>query len=305
MRPVLLIPDLALERWSSMDRYAGALAARLRDVEVPREARLIGGPRYLARYFRYPRALRRYRPKLVHVLDHSYAHCLSAFPGLPSVVTIHDLYPVRVLAEGGSSLRAALRDRLLRWVMAWIGRASRWVAVSAFTANEAERLLGLARERIAVVPNGVDEVFFGRLHEETIAARRAGWAARLPSSGGHTRVLLHVGNCSPRKNVEAAIRAVGLLRRRGVDVCLMQIGGRFEATHLRLIRAGGAGAYVIQEPFADEAALVAAYHAADVTVLPSRYEGFGLPALEAMAAGLPVVTSGTGGLREVVADAAL
>ncbi|MBI4542764.1 MAG: glycosyltransferase, partial [Gemmatimonadetes bacterium] len=105
--------------------------------------------------------------------------------------------------------------------------------------------------------------------------------------------------------VEAAIRAVGLLRSRRADVCLVQIGGRFEATHLRLIRAGGAGAYIIQEPFADEAALVAAYHAADVMVLPSRYEGFGLPALEAMAAGLPVVTSGTGGLREVVADAAL
>ena len=156
---VLLVPDLALERWPSMDRYAAELARHLPGLDVPPEAQRLGGPRYLARYVRYPRALRRYRPRLVHIADHSYAHCLAAFPGVPSVVTIHDLYPLHVLEQRSGGARAAVRDALLRRVMGWVRRADRWIAGSRFTAGEAVRLLGLPAERIATVGYGVDEAF--------------------------------------------------------------------------------------------------------------------------------------------------
>ena len=303
MSGVLLVSDLALERWPSMDRYAAELARRVPGLSRPEEALALAGPRYWTRYVRYPRALRRYRPDLIHVADHSYAHCLSAFPGVPSVLTIHDLFPLHVLAAGGRSARNIVRDALLRWVLGWVRRASRWIAVREFTAVEVRRYLDVPPESVRVVPLGVDERFATPPLAAAVAERRRGWLGA--GAGPKTYVLLHVGNCSPRKNVEAAIKALGVLRRDGVDARLVQIGGRFERSHHRAIAASGVEGYVRQETAVTEESLVAAYYAADAMVLPSTYEGFGLPALEAQAAGLPVVTSGAGGLAEAVGEAGL
>lgn len=305
MKPIL-VRDLALEHWISMNRYAEALAPRVPGAVVP-DAWTMKGPRYLTRAFLYPRALRawRHHGDLVHVLDHSYAHCLRSFRGLPSLVTVHDLLPLRVLAEDGRSLRMHLRDRLLRWVLDWLERADRFIVSTAWTGRELERYLDIAPERIHVVPYGVDDHFRRRSDENAIGARRAAWAKATGSNPDLVRVILHVGSCAPRKNVEAAIAALALLRRQGADAILVQIGGRFGAPHLELMTAEAVERWIVQEPRVSEESLVTAYHAADVLALPSTFEGFGLPAVEAMAAGLPVVTSGAGGLRDAVGDAAL
>lgn len=301
----VLVRDLALERWPSMDRYAEAITGRLGDVMVPPEWRSLGGPRYLTRYWTYPRALRRYRGDLVHVLDHSYAHCLRAFRGVPSVVTVHDLLPLRTIAEGPLGLRGRVRNRLLHWVLDWVARADRVIVTTQFTAREAGQFIDVDPARIRVVPMGVDARFFERPPEPVRAARRAGWALALGLEQPPAGVILHVGSCHPRKNVEAAITALGLLRARSVDAVLVQVGGTFGPSHHAARDEAGLAGHVLQERDVAEDALVAAYYAADVLVLPSSFEGWGLPAVEAMAAGLPVVTSGAAGLREAVGEAGI
>jgi len=303
VKPVL-VRDLELEHWASMDRYADALGTRMPNAIVP-PAWQRRGPRFLTRYWSYPRDLRSWRGDLVHILDHSYAHCLRAFPGMPSVVTVHDLHPLRVLAEGRRGMRGLVRDRLLRWVLQWVERADRLIVSTRYTAREVERYLEVPPDRIRVIPYGVDAHFFHRPPEDEVAARRAGWRTALSRNEAPAKVLLHVGSCHPRKNVEAAIRALGLLRSAGLDAIMVQLGGQFGPSHHEAMRAAGVVGQVLQEAHASERALVAAYDAADVLVMPSTFEGYGLPVVEAMAAGLPVVASGAGGLHEVVGDAGL
>lgn len=305
MKPIL-VRDLALEHWPSMDRYAESLASRIDDAVVP-DAWTMRGPRYLTRLWRYPKALRQWRGRgdIVHILDHSYSHCLRSFPGMPSVITVHDLLPLRILAEDGRTMRMRLRDHMLRWVLEWMVKADRFIVSTAWVGRELERYFNIEPARVHIVPYGVDEIFHQAPPDAILAQRRSAWGKAVNANADLVRVVLHVGSCAPRKNVEAAIAALGLLRSRGLNAILVQIGGQWGPSHHAAMREAGVEAFVIQERKVPEAALVAAYYAADVLAMPSTFEGYGLPAVEAMACGLPVVTSGAGGLREAVGDAAL
>jgi glycosyltransferase involved in cell wall biosynthesis len=300
----VLVRDLALERWPSMDRYADALSGRIPGAIVP-DMWSMAGPRYLTRYWRYPRALRRWHGDLVHVLDHSYAHCLSAFPATPSVVTVHDLFLLRVLADGERTFRARVRDLFLRRVAHWIRRADRVIVSTQWAADDARRALGMPATQTRVVSYGVDARFAAALPAEVVGARRREWIEHCRTDEQRTRVILHVGSCVPRKNVEAALGAIARLRAGGVEAVLVQIGGTFSAAQHALAQRLGLAGVVVQERAVPEERLIAAYAAADLLLLPSAFEGFGLPAVEAMAAGLPVITSGAGGIREAVGDAAV
>jgi glycosyltransferase involved in cell wall biosynthesis len=284
-----------------MDRYAEALARNLPEVSLAPEARTVRGPRYWARYVGYPRALRRHHPSLVHILDHSYGHCLSAFPDARTVVTIHDLWPLHVRRRGDPGLRSRLRDHLLKRSLALVATASHWIAASTAIADEAAADLGLARERITVIPNGVDAKHFSP-DPAGSSGRRTAWQQR--AACGDVPIVLHVGSCEPRKNVEALVLAAAALRRGGQDCLVVQIGGRFTPAQRALIARVKLEDRVLQEHGVSDEALAEAYRSADLLVLPSTYEGFGLPVLEAMAAGLPVLTSGASGLREAGGDAA-
>ncbi|HEX4600889.1 MAG TPA: glycosyltransferase family 1 protein [Gemmatimonadales bacterium] len=336
MTRVLLVPDLPLERWPSMDRYAHRLHDWLETTNPGFEVRLaasIGdltrevgngrhsggyprwwaqdvdptkivfpGPlrepqRYAARYVLYPWWLRREakRAQLVHILDHTYAHMISRVHRRPAAVTVHDLMPVIVLRSPTDGWREGMRNRFLRRTLKALRLAQAYIVGTEWLKRELATWLGDDR-RITVVPHGVDRTFFS----EAPGARargRADW--RIPDDAF---VVLHVGSTVERKNVPLVINTVA--RLRGVtDAHLLQVGGRFTGEQEELIERLELRRYVHSAPFADDTTLRRAYRAADVLLFPSLYEGFGFPVLEAFASGLPVVTSGAGGLKEVGGDA--
>ncbi|HET7790343.1 MAG TPA: glycosyltransferase family 1 protein [Gemmatimonadales bacterium] len=335
---VLLVPDLPLERAPSMDRYAHRLHDWLESSapgfevtlaahigELTREARdgrrsgatprwwarpidpsrvvlpgpLYGPHRYAARHYFYPRRLRREakHADLVHILDHAYAHVLNAARRRPVVVTVHDLMPVIVLRSPTDGWREGIRNRFLRATLRALRQADAYLVGTDWLKTELATWLGDDR-RISVVPFGVDRAFFADAPGARARGREA-W--RLPEDAF---VILHVGSTVDRKNVPLVLQTVARLRTEA-DAYLLQVGGRFTAEQEQLIDRLSIRRFVRSVPAADEATLHRAYRAADVLLFPSLYEGFGFPVLEAFASGLPVVTSGAGGLREVGGDAAV
>src|SRR5256712_2613525 len=339
MTRVLLVPDLPLERWPSMDRYAHRLygwlesgdpgfevrlAASIGDItrelgngrrhsggyprwwpqDVDRIKFVLRGPlrepqRYFARYFLYPWWLRRdaKRAQLVHILDHSYAHMVTRVQRRPAIVTVHDLMPVIILRSPTDGWREGVRNRFLRGTLKALRLARAYIVGTEWLKRELATWLGDDRH-ISVVPFGVDRAFFSEAPNARIRGR-ADW--RIPDDAF---VVLHVGSTVERKNVPLVIHTVARLRAEA-DAYLLQVGGRFSNDQQQLIERLGLRRLLRTGPLADESTLRRAYPPADVLLFPSLYEGFGYPVIEAFASGLPVVTSGAGGLKEVGGDASV
>jgi glycosyltransferase involved in cell wall biosynthesis len=343
MPSVLLVPDLPLERWPSMDRYAhrlhdwlestepgfrvrlaahiGALTRQSGDGFPGRRERrkgfvrwwtqpvdpsrvvlpgpLHGPQQWAARYYFYPWRVKREakRVDVVHVLDHSYAHMIASAGRRPVVVTVHDLMPVIVLRSPTDGWREGVRNRFLRQALKALRQADSYIVGTEWLKHELATWLGDDRN-IHVVPFGVDRAFFG---ESAVARDRGRREWRIPEDAF---VVLHVGSTVDRKNVPLVLQTVARLRQE-TDAYLLQVGGQFTAEQEQLIERLDLRRAVRTAQGADETRLRRAYRTADVLLFPSLYEGFGFPVLEAFASGLPVITSGAGGLKEVAGDAAV
>ncbi|MGH2449569.1 MAG: glycosyltransferase family 4 protein [Chloroflexota bacterium] len=224
---------------------------------------------------------------------HSPDFTLPPVRGRPSVLTIHDLAFLRRPECAYPTLRAYLQTVVPRSVR----RADHLIAVSENTKRDLIELLDVPDKKITAIPLGVAEPF--RLMEQYEAT------PLLKGIGVEEPYILSVGTIEPRKNYPALLDAFALLRERGLR-CPLIIAGRFgwmfEGVRQRL--AGlPEGAVRIVEP--DDAALAALYARSAAFVYPSLYEGFGVPVLEAMACGAPVITSRTSSLPEVAGDAAI
>ncbi|MBC8075798.1 MAG: glycosyltransferase, partial [Chloroflexales bacterium] len=186
------------------------------------------------------------------------------------------------------SRSGALARPLVRYAAA--SRVDRFIAVSPGTAQQIHTTLGVAPERIEVVPNGVDL--------QRVAALAATAPALPLPPVGRTR-LVAVGRLHPQKGTDVLLRAVAQMCAAGIDVECVLVGEGEEGARLKaLAHALGLGERAI---FAGRVANPFAWlKTAQIFVLPSRWEPFGIALIEAMAMGLPVVASATDGARSIV-----
>jgi len=211
-----------------------------------------------------------------------------AFP--KRVVTFHDLFVMT--AEYSTS---DFRRRFSEQAREASDRADHIIAVSQYTANHVAELLGYPAEKITVVPHGVD-VPAPATEQERVRIRR-----RLGIEGPF---LLSVGSIQARKNTERLVQA---FERLDSDTVLVLAGGEgFGAEDaLARVASGPAKHRIRRLGYVDDETRRLLYQSATALVFPSLDEGFGIPALEAMAAGLPVVASNRSALPEACGDAAL
>ena len=252
-------------------------------------------------YFEFRVILKRLECDLVHI-PHLF-WMPRALP-CPYVMTVHDLLEHMSRAKGRSSLRRSLHYQLTRHVLSG---AARIFAVSQFSKSEIEKLFGIRPSRIEVVYNAIDERF---LHGHASPADRQLIAERYLVT---YPFLLYAGRISPHKNLVRIIEAFSALRGelhkedKFPDLKLIIIGDDLSGHPdlRRTVVRSGVQNDVRFLGFVPIEILRIFYDVAHVFLFPSLYEGFGLPPLEAMAHGTPVVTSNTSSLPEVVGNAAV
>ncbi len=311
---VALLADYLEEGWPSMDLVAEMLLDRLsREHAATIEVSLIrpllrrrlsrvsnqklafGVDRITGRLWDYPRFVSTLRERfdLFHVVDHSYAQLVHQLPAARTLVTCHDVDTFRSVLEPEREPRGVAFRAMTRRILDGLRKAGH-VACD----TEATRSLLIERARFSetttsVVHNGLHPSFTTR--HEAAADREA---ARLLGPRRSSLDILHVGSAIPRKRLDLLIQIMSEL---GSRVRLVRVGGPFTAEQAALVR--DLDVTVVVLPFLDRATLAAIYRRCALLVMPSEREGFGLPLLESLACGTPVVASDIAALREVGTDA--
>ena len=241
----------------------------------------------------------KYKEKLLGKIDllHSTAYTMPPVSKPKVVVTIHDLscfvYP--------QCHTEANYQFVIRNVHPAARRADFLIADSENTRREIIRFLHVPEEKIKVIHLAAGDAFHENVSPESIARIRNKYRIEKP-------YFFAVGSIEPRKNLASALIAFkALLEIRRIDHQFVITGGKGweNESFYRLLKKLKIDDYLVFTGYVPEKDLPALYQGAEVFVYPSFYEGFGLPVLEAMSSGTPVITSNTSSLPEVAGDAAI
>lgn len=304
LQRALLVGPYPAYTWKSIANYSDAIASMsgLEGVELAvRHASWwmppVAGRAVDARRGRAPLTARdALGSQLVHITDQGLGHHVGRFEGIPTVVTCHDVMPF-VLPEYYRGVRGApLRRLILQPCMRGLRRADHVVAVSERTAGDIVAALGVPRERISVI--GVP-ISASLQPVEGADRALAGRGIDLPRAPR----ILSIGTVAPYKNLDLLLAA--LARPALAGATIIRVGQRLTPRQKELASRLGVAARVFELGNIDADTLLNIYSACDVLAQPSLYEGFGMPVVEAMACGLPVVASDGGSLPEVCGDAAV
>ena len=318
---VAIVADYLEEGWPSMDLVADMLVSHLAQshgdaveptlIRPPMPRRLSRLPlpvvthadildRIAARQWDYARALKQLPGSfdLYHVVDHSYGHLVHQLPAGRAVVTCHDLDAFRSVLQPEDERRSPTFRWMSRRILTGLRAAAHVPCDSEATRDGLIALAGFPAEQLSVIPNGADAT--GWDASDGLADLEA---ARL--LGPRRQVeLLHVGSTISRKRIDVLLEVFAAVRQARPDARLVRVGGPFTAEQRVRARELGIGDAIVVLPFVDRATLAAVYRHATIALLPSEREGFGLPVVEALACGTPVVASDIPVLREVAAEAA-
>ncbi len=258
--------------------------------------------RLLNRFYIYPRLLRKLETEfdLFHVIDHTYGHLVHELPQARTVVTCHDLDAFRCLLEPQREPRSELFRHMSRRILSGVSQAARVTCDSNTVRQEILTHGLLPPHRLTVIPNGVHPscTSIPCPNPDTEIENLLG-----PAGGDGTEIL-NVGSTVPRKRMEILIRVFAKIRAAIPQARLIRAGGPFSPSQASLAAELDVTDSIVVLPFLERDALAAVYRRASVVLQPSAREGFGLPIVEAMACGTPVVASDLPIMRETGAEAA-
>jgi glycosyltransferase involved in cell wall biosynthesis len=319
---VAIVADMLEERWPSMDLVADMLVKRLatnhaahveptlfRPAMSRRATRIpVAGTtqtaftidRFASRLWDYPRAARAVAQRfdVFHVIDHSYAQVVHALPADRTLVTCHDLDTFRSVLEPELEPRSAPFRAMARHILAGLRKAAHVACDTEATRDALVEKASVDPARTSVVLNGPHPACSPE--PDPLADAQAG---RLLGPAGKYLELLHVGSTIARKRIDILLHIFAAVRAERADVRLVRVGGPFTGEQRALVRDLGLDDRIAVLPFLDRSTLAAVYRRSALVLLPSEREGFGLPVLEALACGTPIIASDIEPLREVGGDA--
>ena len=277
--PVLIVTS----EKSGLDRYSQEIARRL-DVKTVESRRYLS----LKEAYRLSRVIRSQKD-IVHLPNQNFAR-YALLLKTPFVVTVHDV--IRFYFDFA---KETISERILLTLdKRYIKRASHIIAVSQHTKNDLIKYLKIPDSSISVIYNGVDHNIFKPYKIKLL----------------DKPYIMYVGSERPRKNLNRLIEAFAILKKEFPELILVKVGesgrsGEFRQNTLKKLDSLGITQDVIFTNHIPELDLAHYYSSAQLLAYPPLYEGFGLPPLEAMTCGCPVVTSNTSSLPEVVGEAGI
>lgn len=320
---VAIVCDLQEENWHSMDLVGEMLykslnaghAANVKAMRVrPRMSRrfsrihpfgrrraAFNADRLINRFWDYPRLLRGKKREfdLFHLVDHSYSQLVHQLPPSRTIVTCHDLDTFRCLLQPSRHRRSKLFRMMTQYTLDGFQKAAMVTCDSVATRDELLAYGILPPERAVVVPNGVHPTCSP--NPEPQADAEASRLLGLPNSDSVD--ILHVGSTIQRKRIDVLLRIFAALKEEIPTARLIRVGGEFTAAQSKLSEQLDLNESIVTLPYLERRVLAAVYRRAALVLLPSESEGFGLPVVEAMACGTPVVASDLNVLREVGGEA--
>jgi len=318
MLRLAIVADYAEEGWASMDLVADMLldhvrrehastieATLIRPLMPRRLTRLPLGSgrvavldRATARQWDYPRQLKAANGfDVYHVVDHTYAHLVHGLPAARSIVTCHDVDSFRSILQPDEERRSVPFRWMTKRILSGLRKAAHVPCDSEATREALLKLAGFPADRLSVIANGSDP---GGSPDADPATDFEAGRILGPRQGIE---LLHVGSTIERKRIDVLLDVFAAVRRARPDTRLIRVGGTFTAAQRAHARDLGLADAIAVVPFVDRGTLAAIYRRAAVTLLPSEREGFGLPLVESLACGTPIVASDIPVLRELGRDA--
>ncbi len=292
------INGLKTDEIFGMSKYQSEIHKRLDDIKLNRieypDISKVPGINRVVEYFAYPFIVKKNvtENNVKHVTRQDLAFLLELINLKKTIVTCHDIIPIAYYNTQSPLWK--LNAKGLR-------NAEKIITVSEFSKQDISKYIRYPEENIEVISPAVDhDLYYQNRNKAALNKYRIGDA---------DKVILYVGAEEPRKNLQFLINSFSKLKAKIPHIKLLKVGTPnyllVRKKLLKQIESLNLQNDVIFTGYVSETELAEIYNAVDLFVFPSLYEGFGIPPLEAMACGTPVITSNTSSLPEVVGDAAI